>query len=196
MPVDIPGGLQENPHLGDIKGFLQRILVELTAAGTGARRVVSRLNRSDSNGAAPVFVGVVEDNDTIALRIQQGVPNGDVGKMRFKDVNESTVYEHTVKNAAGTIVSRHWNGASSEKKPRAQHMGKKANCLHQRFIAIRIPVGNQHQHVGTITVGFGQDPNPHIPDIQRIMKNWAQSAQSDYVKHLKNTFNLNGPTHP
>ena len=196
MPVNIPDGLAD-VHFGAIKGFLERILVELTDAGTGARRVVSRLNRTDKGEASPVFVGVVEDDDTIALRRQQGVPNGDVGKMRFKDENESTVYEHTVKNAAGAIVSRHWNGASGEKKPRAQQMGKKANCLHQRFIAIRIPVGNQHQHVGTITVGFGQNPNnPQMTKVKAIMEKWAQSAQSDYVNHLKNTFNLNGPTHP
>ena len=198
MPVNIPDGLDVNVHFGDIKGFLERILVELRDAGTGARRVVSRLNRTDKAQASPVFVGVVEDVQIIDLRKQQGIPDGDVGKMRFKDENESKVYEQTVKNAAGAIVQRHWNGASGEKTPGAKQMGKGANCLHQRFIAIRIPVANnKNQHVGTITVGFGQNPNnPQMTKVKAIMEKWAQSAQSEYVNHLKNTFNLNGPTHP
>ena len=197
MPVNVPDGLQENPHFDDIKGFLQKILKELRDEGTGAKRVVSRLNRSDQAQASPVFVGVVEDVDIIALRIQQGIPNGDVGKKRFKDDNPSTVYEQTVKNAAGAIVSRHWNGASSEKTAGAKQMGSSAKCFDQRFIAIQIPAGNnKHQHVGTITVGFDQDPNPQMAKVRAITEKWAQSAQSDYVKHLKNTFSLNGPTHP
>ena len=197
MPVDIPGGLDVNVHFGKIQGFLQRILDELTAAGTGARRVVSRLNRSDKAVASPIFVGVVEDDDTIEVRKHHGnPPDGNVGKKRFKDENPSDVYGETVNNVLGDIVTRHWNGTSGEKKPRAQQMGKKANCLHQRFIAIRIPVGSKHQHVGTITVGFCHNPDPQITKVRAIMEKWAQSAQSEYVKHLQATFNLNGPTHP
>ena len=83
--IDIPGGLQESPHFNKIKEFLQTILKELKTAKTGARRVVSRLNRSSTDQASPVFVGVLEDDEIIKKRRQDGVPAGDVGKLRFKD---------------------------------------------------------------------------------------------------------------
>jgi hypothetical protein len=164
--------------------------------------VVSRLNASNQAVASPVFVGVVEDDAITDLRRQQGhaSPHGDVGKLRFKDSNASQVYGDTVKDPAGAIVSRHWNGDKPPTIPggNPKGMGKKAYCVHQRFIAIRIADGAQHRHVGTITVGFTEPPpNPQqMTHVERIMKKWAQSAQSDYVKYLRDTFNLNGPTHP
>jgi hypothetical protein len=200
MPADIPGGLQD-PHFYAIKGFLHTILNELRAKETGARRVVTRLNRSNQAQPSPIFVGVVEDDAITDLRRQQGhaPPHGDVGKDRFnkRDPNPSVVYSETVNDATGAIKQRTWNGQSSEKTPGAKQMGKSANCTFQRFIAIRIPVGNQHRHVGTLTVGFDQDPTGQkMADVERTMKDWAQRDQSEFVKYLKDTFNLNGPTHP
>jgi hypothetical protein len=195
--VDIPGGLQENLHFTKVKGFLQTILNELTAANTGARRVVSRLNRSGTDQASPVFVGVVEDAKIIDQRRRDGVPDGDVGKLRFKDANPSIVYSEAVNRPAGESRPRRWgNGDDSEKTIGAKQMGKKANCVHQKFTAIRVAApNNRRRHIGTITVGFDQDPTGQkLVDFKRIMEKWARSPQSEYIKYLQTTFNLGGPT--
>jgi hypothetical protein len=190
-PVNIPDGLQD-PHFGPVKGLLQRILNELKAAG--AKRVVTRVNRSDKDIASPVFVGVVEDADIIVQRRRDRVPDGDVGKLRFKDDNQSKVYNDTVNDPTGAIVVRHWNGDKPPRIPGAnpRGMGKIAGCVHQRFIAMRIRDGAQHRHVGTLTVGFIEPPD--MATVGPIMKKWAQDEQnSDLIKHLKAAFNLNGP---
>src|SRR5262249_51128031 len=103
-PIMIPGGLQENPHFFAIKGFLHSLLTELLANGTGAKRVVSRLNDSNLATSAPVFVGVVEDEEVTGRR--RGLPhphqNGDVGIRRFKtDTNPSIVYGAALNDPQG-----------------------------------------------------------------------------------------------
>jgi hypothetical protein len=198
-PVKIPAGLQDS-HFFAIKGFLHTILNELRFKQTGARRVVTRLNDSDEALASPVFIGVVEDDAITDVRRQHGhaPPHGDVGKLRFKDKNPSQVYKDTVNNPTGAIVSKHWNGDQPQPIPggNPRGLGKKATCVHQRFIAIRIADGAQHRHVGTITVGFTEPPPDaqQMAKVKQTMEDWAQKAQSDYVKYLKDTFILNGPT--
>jgi hypothetical protein len=109
-------------------------ILAIDSPGTGARRVVSRLNRSDQAQASPVFVGVFEDDSMIALRKQNGIPNGDVGKMRFKDENPSKVYEEAVKKAGAIIEDIEWG--SSEKMV-AHSRWVERQLLALRFIAIR-----------------------------------------------------------
>jgi hypothetical protein len=196
-PIEIPNDLQENPHFFAIKGFLHSLLNELVASGTEAKRVVSRLNDSSKDTPAPVFVGVVEDEEITRLRRGQQHPhqNGDVGIKRFKaDKNPSIVYEKTLTNPAG-VQKRDWSGADiQEKNPgggrNPKSLGPTANCKFQRFIAIRVG----RQHVGTITVGFANDPTQQENKIQQIMQKWAQDQNSEYIKYLRATFKLNGPT--
>jgi hypothetical protein len=203
----IPSGLEKIPHLYAIKGFLHSLLNELIDKRTGAKRVVSRLNDSTQAVPAPVFVGVVEDEEVTNRR--RGGPAGthllgDVGMIRFQvDKNPSLVYNATLNDPAGAIQSRDWSPGGADMNEKAvaggrnpKSLGPSANCRFQRFIAIRIPVaGGQHQHVGTITVGFQDNPTPaQMNDIRSILTKWAQRPlESEYIKYLQANFQLNGP---
>ncbi|SRR5712692_316224 len=189
--VKIPGGITVD-HFVQVRKFLEQVLAELKARGTGAKRVVTRLNDSESSGPAPYFVGIIEDQDLVQERVRRNEP--DAGLFRFGDDNPSKVYDETVSVPSGRIIERNWDRDRHEKKKGAQTLGHDIGCKHQRFIAIRIPLGSQHQHVGTITVGFEQDPGPQMAQIQAIMTKWAQDAHnSDFIKYLKDNFTLNGP---
>jgi hypothetical protein len=189
MPGKIPGGI-EVKHFVEIRKFLEQILKQLKS--TGARRVVTRLNNSDSALPAPHFIGIVEDNDLRKLRIGRNEP--DAGLFRFGDDNPSKVYSETVSNPEGEIITRYWKGTDyAEKGGNAKALGHEIGCDYQRFVAIRVPVGgDKYQQVGTITVGFMK--NPASPRVQKIMKKWAQDPKSKYVKFLKANFTLGGPT--
>ena len=192
MPGNIPGGITVD-DFSHITSFLRQILTDLQSEGTGAKRVVSRLNNSTRNSPAPIFVGIVEDDELRKKREAQNKP--DTGLFRFGDDNASTVYDDTLNDPAGEIIARNWDQDRGEKSSHARKLGIEIGCNHQRFIAIRLPVANQHQHVGTITVGFDRDPSPHKTAVEKIMKKWARADQnSAYVKFLKDNFNLGGPT--
>lgn len=196
--LNIPQDLQAN-HYTKIRGFLGQILKQLKARGTGAKRVVSRLNRSDRQDPAPVFVGVLEDSGCSEIRKEQGYPrSGDVGRLRFKDENPSKVYAEALNDPQGAIRTRDWNspGHDREKReaPGSKSMGVRAGCVHQRFIAIRIPDQAGHCHVGTITVGFCKNPSRRQErEVEKILRHWSQE-DSKYVQYLKDNFTLNGPT--
>ncbi|MGH7845575.1 MAG: hypothetical protein ACREQW_10455 [Candidatus Binatia bacterium] len=189
MARSIPGGI-EVKNFVQIRKFLEQILKELKSAG--AKRVVTRLNNSNSAQPAPHFVGIVEDGDLRKLRLGRNEP--DAGLFRFGDDNPSKVYNETVSNPEGEIGRRNWKGRDyAEKGGNAKALGHEIGCDYQRFIAIRVPVaGGQHQHVGTITVGFMKDPSS--PRVQTVMKKWAQNPKSKFVKFLKDNFALGGPT--
>jgi hypothetical protein len=55
-----------------IRGFLEQILKELET--TGAKRVVTRLNSSDSIKPAPYFIGIVENRELVKRRIAWNEP--------------------------------------------------------------------------------------------------------------------------
>jgi hypothetical protein len=190
MPGKIPGGITVENFV-DVRNYLLQILSELKAASTGAWRVVTRLNNSDSSEPAPYFVGIVEDNNLVKTRTARNEP--DAGLFRFGDDNPSKVYNETVSNPTGKMIQRNWKSKDYEEKSgNAKALGHEVGCDHQRFIAIRVPVaGGKHQHVGTITVGFKN--NPASPRVQAIMKKWAQHPNSEFVKYLRANFSLNGP---
>jgi hypothetical protein len=191
MPGKIPGGITVE-DFSKITGFLRQILTELQSEGTGAKRVVSRLNNSLRNNPDPIFAGIVEDTELTKQREAQNKP--DTGLFRFGDDNKSKVYDDALNDPSGNVIRRNWDQDRGEKSSHARRLGIDVGCNHQRFIAIRVPVGNQHQHVGTITVGFDRDPTGHESAIEKIMKKWARSDQnSAYVKFLTDNFNLSGP---
>ena len=188
MPGKIPGSITVEIFV-KIRGFLGQILKELEA--TGAKRVVTRLNRSDSTKPAPYFVGIMEDSELVTRRAARNEP--DAGLFRFGDDNPSEVYNETVCNPPGKMIQRNWKTKDYEEKSgNAKALSHEIGCDYQRFIAIRVPVaGDKHQNVGTITVGFKN--NPASPRVQAIMKKWAQDPNSEFVKYLRANFILNGP---
>lgn len=200
-------GLRKIPGEIDIKNFaaitrnLDSILKELKSKRTGAKRVVTRLNDSLKETPKPYFLGIVEDQELVRLRRQRNEP--DAGLLRFADDNPSVVYDQTVNDSAGRIIARNWKTDSAEKTKytddkvslHARSLGSTVGCDHQRFIAIRIPDGSKHKNVGTITVGFKEDPAPNQAKVEEIMKKWAQDAEkSPLIKYLTKTFALNGPS--
>lgn len=56
-----------------IRGFLEQILKELET--TGAKRVVTRFNSSDSIKPAPYFIGIVEDSELVKRRTAWNEPD-------------------------------------------------------------------------------------------------------------------------
>ena len=190
MPLaEIPGGITVD-HFVKVTELLKRVLRELEPAG--AKRVVTRLNDSRSNEPDPYFVGVVEAADLVRVRVRSNQP--DPGLFRFGDPNPSKVYNEAVSHRTGKVIQRDWSKPVhyDEKKGSAKALGHEAGCDYQRFIAVRIPVGNRrHQNVGTLTVGFKRNPSRRV---EAIMKRWAQNSKSDFVTYLRSTFRLNGPT--
>jgi len=187
MPGKIPGSITVKNFV-EIRGFLEQILKELET--TGAKRVVTRLNSSDSMKPDPYFVGIVEDSELVKRRTGWNEP--DAGLFRFGDANQSKVYNETVSNPTGKMIRRNWSKDYAEKSGNAKALGHEVGCDHQRFIAIRVPVGGRkHQQVGTITASFKN--NPASPRVEAIMKKWAQHPNSEFVKYLRANFILNGP---
>jgi hypothetical protein len=188
MPGKIPGSITVKNFV-KIRGFLEQILKELET--TGAKRVVTRLNSSDSIKPAPYFIGIMEDSELVKRRTAWNEP--DAGLFRFGDDNPSKVYNETVCDPTGKMIRRNWRSKDyAEKSGNAKALGHEVGCDYQRFIAIRVPVGDgKHQHVGTITVSFKN--NPASPRVQSIMKKWAQQPNSEFVKYLRANFILNGP---
>lgn len=194
MAAKIPEGLNES-HFAEFEKKLKAFLKDFP---TRAGRVTSRLNRSDKNTASPVWMGAVESQKIIKLRIQKKDPTY-LGAARFKHENRSNVYKETLTDPSGGIVWRDWTQSGSEKPPQntqANGYGPKGGCRWQAFIAIRIPKGNRHQHVGTLTAGF--DTNLSATDkgrVENVMKKWAQSSASTIVRYLRapNRFKLGGP---
>ncbi len=186
--ADIPGGITLD-HFVKITELLKQVLAELEPAG--AKRVVTRLNDSRSSEPDPYFVGIVEANELVRSRVRSNQP--DPGLFRFGDANPSKVYNETVSHRLGKVIRRNWKTKHyDEKKGTAKALGHEAGCDHQRFIALRIPLGQgRHQNVGTLTVGFKKNPSSRV---EAIMKRWAQNPKSEFVTYLRNTFGLNGPT--
>ena len=187
MPGRIPGSINVKNFV-KIRGFLEQILKELETSG--AKRVVTRLNSSDSIEPRPYFVGIVEDSELVKRRTAWNEP--DAGLFRFGDDNPSNVYNETVCNPTGKMIQRNWSKDYAEKSGNAKALGHEVGCDYQRFVAIRVPVGDgKYQHAGTITASFRN--NPASPRVESIMKKWAQHPNSKFVKYLKANFILNGP---
>ncbi|HKY07583.1 MAG TPA: hypothetical protein VJQ55_05055, partial [Candidatus Binatia bacterium] len=113
------------------------------------------------------------------------------------------VYDQTVNEASGAIVSRNWQSDKAEKSKytndkiplHARSLGPNIGCQHQRFIAIRVADGSKQKNVGTITVSFKEDPTAHKNQVEEVMKKWAQDGnKSALIKYLTQNFQLNGPT--
>ena len=192
--IDVKNFEQITKHLGDI-------LKELQDRGTGAKRVVTRLNDSLASTPKPYFLGIVEDDEL--TRIRKGKNEPDPGLLRFADDNPSVVYDQTVNEASGAIVSRNWQSDKAEKSKytdakiplHARSLGPNIGCQHQRFIAIRVADGSKQKNVGTITVSFKEDPTAHKNQVEEVMKKWAQDGnKSALIKYLTQNFQLNGPT--
>jgi len=188
MRGKIPGSITVKNFV-KIRGFLEQILKELATAG--AKRVVTRLNSSDSIKPAPYFVGIVEDGELVKRRTEWNEP--DAGLFRFGDDNPSKVYNEAVCNPTGKMIRRNWKGKDyAEKSGNAKALGHEVGCDYQRFIAVQVPAEDgKSQNVGTITVSFKN--NPASPTVESIMKKWAQNPNSQFVKYLRANFILNGP---
>lgn len=186
MAISIPDGLKDD-HFTRIEKLLKGFLKEL--ARTGAKRVTSRLNRSDTQQASPVWVGTWESQQIMDGRVRRREPTY-LGGARYKHENRSPVYAEALNDNAGDVIWKNWrNPQSRGENPQVQY-GPGARCMFQAFVAIRIPEGSQHRHVGTLTAGFMENPNRD--QVERIMKKWAQK-NSSYVRYLKKQFRLGGP---
>ena len=192
MPlVRIPEGLNDT-HFDKIREIQGKILVDL---GTkGARRVGTRLNKTDIVFPSPVFVGILEDATMRADRRRGADP--DPGHERFMNADFSVMYNRTVSDPQGNFQERDWNiecdcyektlgGLKSEGNR------NKGGVRYQSFIAIRVADGVKKRSVGILGVSFDEKP-VNMGDVEAAMIRWAQS-NSDLVQYLTNTFKLGGP---
>lgn len=193
MAVTIPNGLSDDRFAG-FESLLEKFLKAL--ASTGAKRVTSRLNNSNTNTASPVWVGTWESTEVIDNRVKQKQPTY-LGAARYKQHNSSKLYREAVNDRSGKVQ---WKDRKApEYKPPSEGMdyGLRAGCRWQAFVAIRIAKGStSHQHVGTLTVGFKKKSSESTKRrVEKIMKEWAQDERrSPYIKYLKReNFKLSGP---
>ena len=198
MPlVKIPGGLNL-AHFSKIREIQQDILNDL--ANTGARRVGSRLNKTDKVYPSPVFVGILEDAAMRADREKRY--EADPGVYRLLDDDFSVMYNRTVSDPQGEFQGRDWNIESDRyEKTLGDPSLNRKGVKYQSFIAIRVHEGQQKRSVGILSVGFNEKPEVHImKEVQNKMKYYAKNVKHDsqlpdspLVEYLRETFELGGP---
>jgi len=190
MAVNIPSGLQSSGARVIRHAWLKRIFDDVSTVSPDVARVSSRLNCSDTEEAIPVWAGTYEISE---IEKTQGFKADDI---RFGRTNRSKIYTETINEKTGDILEKDWTQGFIEKEHGeygpAQALGPRAGCMYQLYIAIRIREGSRYRHVGTITMGFRNKPGR--TKVDPIMQRWAREDEgSDYVKYLKDEFNLGGP---
>jgi hypothetical protein len=118
--------------------------------------------------------------------------NFDPGKVGFGQSNRSRAYEEAVRN--GVIIEKDWCLHLPEKVAPGygpgQALGPKAGCMYQLFIALATTQPGARR-VGTLTIGFKQNPGAKRAQVESIMGEWA-TEKRPYVQYLKANFNLGG----
>lgn len=183
----IPGSITLD-DFREIRNRLARIRDD-----TGADIVNMRLNSTDIDRPAPVFVGWVESDRIKEIRAQRNEP--DPGLYRFGDTVAAREYDETL-NAKGAMKERDWTVEVTKKSGEQKALVLKAGVVYQKLIGIVVHQGNGRRCVGTLNFGFSGTPDQARQKAERVnnvIENWAREG-SDLVKFLKSNFELGGPT--
>jgi len=199
--LKIPYDLNQD-NINRLQQNLKDILQLLEAEG--AKRVCIRLNRSGTDKPSPIHIETVEDHQKREQRkkLSRGAleetcwSEVEPGACRRWDDNPSVVYNETVRDPKGSIKERDWSKDFLEKSQSARGLALKSGVKHQRYIAIRVEEKGGIRSVGLLSVGFVEDPIGCMANVAKTIRFWAQDPASDLVKHLRNTFELGGPTFP
>jgi hypothetical protein len=173
---------RNSSHFVNIHNNLVEVLTQIKAIKDLGARVLwvsCRLNRTGEKEASPVFVGWVEDNEAINIRVKRGYRFAP-SEIRITDTHPSQLYEECLRKGSGELVRRGWSQQAAS--PNSQEIGKKFyNETHRRSAAVQI----NGRSIGTVNVGFQGDPSAADKDIQRILLNWAQDPNSSLVDYIK-----------
>lgn len=187
----IPGGITPD-DFKEIRDHLEKILKEARA-----QEVHLRLNETEEKKcAAPVFVGWVESDD---LRKQREAKNHpDPGLYRFGDAVFSSIYVETFNKAKArvtvkqTLTIKNWNQPQvlREKRSEEKALAPKAGVMHQRCMGIIAEQDKVKRLVGTLNVGFANEPKATLT-VDGVMEKWA-GPKSGLVQYLQK-FEFGGP---
>jgi hypothetical protein len=170
-------------HFVNIHNNLVDVLTQIRAVKDLKARVLwvsCRLNRSGEKEASPVFVGWVEDNEAINIRVRRQHRFAPVD-FRFGDTHPSEIYSECLRKGFGEMVRRDWGHQIASRG--SQEIGKKFyGETHRRSVAVTINGGS----IGTLNAAFQGDPNASDKDIQNILFYSAQDAKSGLVDYIKN----------
>jgi len=173
-----------------IDGFLNSILTE-----TNALEVHLRINNSENQRLAPLFLGWVEHSDFARKRIDQNLPAP--GLFRFADDVLSTAYVDTFQeskdNHQAMLVNKDWTGKPDEKFGAEKSLCSKAGVTHQKCMGIVVGHNGTKTFVGTLNVGFATSASPSNT-VNDVMIKWATLNTSPLVSWLDSNFKLSGPT--
>jgi len=186
----IPGGVTL-ADFGKIDGFLRQILQE-----TEAKEVHLRVNDSDDNELAPVFVGWVEDS--VLKKNREAKNHPDPGLYRFGDTVLSSIYmeayEEARKVRGAALFAKDWDAHLHEKRSDEKALAPKAGVKHQKCIGLVLKKNGANVFVGTLNVGFSAPPVGQAnKKAESAMQQWAAPA-SPLVQWLDSEFKLLGPS--
>jgi hypothetical protein len=180
----IPGEISI-AHYAEINQLLLDVLSE-----TGAMQVVARLNETDKEEPAPVFVGWVENDERALARVQKNDSHPTL--LRAGDTDPSTTYERCFLKGS---IERNWMDPSHVQERKRNEL-----CLSQKtgvnyLLVIRIEVQeNEKQRRGVGVLGAGFKTEPADPaNVRGILRSWAQSEKHALVPYLRRNFELGGP---
>jgi hypothetical protein len=168
-------------HFVNIHNNLVEVLTQIKAIKDLSARVLwvsCRLNRSGEKEASPVFVGWVENNEAINMRVKRQHKFAPI-EIRFGDTHPSDLYSECLRKGPGELVRRDWGQQLAS--PGSQEIGKNFyGETHRRSVAVKI-----NGSVGTLNAAFQGDPDAADKDIQNILFYWAQDANSGLVSYIK-----------
>jgi len=170
-------------HFVNIHNNLVEVLTQIKPTKDLKARVLwvsCRLNRSGEKEASPVFVGWVEDNEAISIRVRRQHKFAPV-EIRFGDTHPSELYSECLAKGFGEMVRRDWGLQIAS--PGSQEIGKNFyGETHRRSVAVKVNGGS----VGTLNAAFQGDPSAADKDIENILFYWAQDPNSSLVDYIKN----------
>jgi hypothetical protein len=194
------GGTLQWSDAEPIRKRVEEILKDLE--GHGARQINMRLNRSDTDDKAPIFVDWYGTKD-LAKRLEEKAGKlDDIRRERFGDQTPAKVYNEALDKAPKELAERDWSDCgkwADEKNAGSRLLAQKAKVLYQRFIAIIADDSKgQRRRVGTIAVGFDKKPDAKVlAEVDEKLKKWASwppNSQSALVRDLKKVeISLGGP---
>ena len=188
---NVPFG-RTSSHFTHIANNLMAVLNDIKGAAAPAKIlwVSCRLNKTGEQAPSPVFVGWVEDNEAIDIRVRKGCPYPPID-MRFGDTHPSALYSECLRTPLGTMVSRNW--AQQRPDSTSQRLGE--TCYGEKFRrSMPIKLGNRY--IGTVNAGFLADPTATDGQIKQKLEDWAQKTSSQLVTYIDQNLNVGGIAHP
>ncbi len=179
----IPGDISLT-HYTEVSKILSDVLNE-----TNAMQVVARLNETEREDPAPVFIGWVEN--PMRTRLRRGRNEPAPGLLRAGDTASSTTYEKCFYNGN---VERDWTNPEHVQERRSYELclSQKTGVNYLRVIRIEVTDENKHRRgVGVLGVGFSTKPED-LSKVDDILRRWAHTDNRELVPYLVRNFELGG----